>query len=260
MMRGFAGSGGLLVHRACDLASVARDNARDIRAVIDGLALRPEVDRTRIVVAGQSFGAWNTLGLAANPPSGIHGLIAFNAALRASDCPWQDRAMAASAGQLAEHAVLPSLWFYGENDTIMPVATWHAVFEAYTRLGSRAELVDFGSYKDDSHQLLSSPESLPLWAPKVDAFLARVGMPSNLVSPGYLPHPALPPTQFAALSDVSAVPFLNDAGKALYQRFLSATKPRAFVIAPNGSASSSASGYDPLGYALRGCARLAAGC
>ena len=63
MARGFAGSGGDLIHLGCDLAGVAEGNARDIRAVIGALEQRPDIDRTRVVVAGQSFGAWNTLGI-----------------------------------------------------------------------------------------------------------------------------------------------------------------------------------------------------
>jgi len=201
MMRGFAGSGGALVRAGCDLAAVAQSNARDMRAVIEALALRPEVDRTRIVVAGQSFGAWNTLGLGASPPAGVRGLVSFNAAIRVSNCPAQDSSMAAAAGQLGARASLPSLWFYGDNDSVMPVATWRAVFGQYSRAngwaGGQAELVAFGAFGSDSHDVLSSPDSLPLWAPRVDAFLARIGMPSTPVYPDYLPHAAPPATRMA---------------------------------------------------------------
>jgi len=197
MMRGFAGLGGALVRAGCDLAAVAQSNARDMRAVIEALALRPEVDRTRIVAAGQSFGAWNTLGLGASPPAGVRGLVSFNAAIRVSNCPAQDSSMAAAAGQLGARASLPSLWFYGDNDSVMPVATWRAVFGQYSRAngwaGGQAELVAFGAFGSDSHDVLSSPDSLPLWAPRVDAF----GMPSTPVYPDYLPHAAPPATRMA---------------------------------------------------------------
>ena len=54
---------------------------------------------------------------------------------------------------------------------------------------------------------------------------------------------------------MAAVPFLNDAGRALYQRFLHAPEPRAFAIAPTGSASLGSSGYDPVAFALNRCNR-----
>ena len=284
MMRGFAGSGGSILHLGCDVARVARANANDIRAVTEAVSRRPDIDRTRIVVAGQSFGGWNTLGLGAAPPAGVRGLILFNAAIRTSDCAAQDDSMTAAAGRLGAEATLPSLWFYGDNDTVMPAATWHNVFDRYARAGfdryaragfdryaragfdrsaragGRAELVAIGAFGKDSHQFLSAPGSLPLWAPKVDAFLSRIGLPGTPVDPEYLPYPAPPPSGWAKLTDVAAVPFLRDEGRALYQRFLSRPDPRAFVLAPNGSASEASAGYDPLGLALRRCARGAAQC
>ena len=194
MMRGFAESGGHMLQLGCNLVTVAKSNARDIRGVIEDLTRRRDIDGTRVIVSGQSFGGWNTLGVGIEPPPGVRGMVLFNAALRSSGCPEneQDRSLIAAAGQLAKRTVLPSLWFYGENDTLMPTATWHGVFDRYA--GTRAELVDIGSFGKDSHQFLGSPDSLPLWTPKLDAFLAGVGMPSSEVYPGYLPMPGPPPT------------------------------------------------------------------
>ena len=260
MMRGFAGSGGAMAIAGCDIAAVARRNGRDVAAVIEALARRPDIDRTKIVVAGQSFGAWNTLGVGANPLPGIRGLISFNAALRSSDCHAQDAAMVAGAAALGAKAAVPSLWFYGDNDSIMPQATWRAVFDSYRSAGGPAELVAFGAYNSDSHQVLSDPRSLSIWSPKVDAFLSRIGLPSAPVYPDYLPHAAPPPTGWADLSDSAAVPYVNEQGRTLYRRFLSAPLPRAFVISASGSVSEESGGYDPLGHALRSCARAGAPC
>ncbi len=260
MMRGFAGSGGMIPHAGCDLAAVADADARDIRAVAEALARRPGIDASRTVVAGQSFGAWNTLGVGASPPAGARALVSFNAAIRTSDCQAQDSSMAAAAGQLAARTVLPSLWFYGDNDTVMPIATWRAVYDRYKAGSARAELVAFGPYGSDSHQLLSDPGSLPFWAPKLDAFLARAGLPSGATHPEYLPHQAPLATRWAPLQDVRAVPLLNDDGRTLYQKFLGAPRPRAFVISPNGSAGQFSGGYDPLGRALLACGRSGGGC
>ena len=180
--------------------------------MVDALARRPDIDRSRIVVAGQSFGAWNTLGVGAAPPAGVRGLISFNATLRALDRPAADSSLVSAAGQLGARTSLPSLWFYGDNDSLMPVSTWQSVCDRYKRAGARAELVDIGRFKDDSHQFLSSPASLPLWAPKVDAFLARIGMPSATVYPDYLPAAFPPATHWAALSDAAAVPLPERPG------------------------------------------------
>jgi dienelactone hydrolase len=260
MMRGFAESGGDLVEEGCDLAQIAALNGRDISAVTKAISQQQDIDRTRIVVAGQSFGAWNTLGLGIAPPPGVHGMISFNATMRPSDCHDQDRSLVAAAGKLGARASVPSLWFYGDNDTLMPVAVWRDVFNQYTRSGGKADLVDVGQFKDDSHQLLSHNDSIPLWAPKIDAFLERIGMPSAPLYPDFLPHPAPLATHWAQLSDTSAIPFLHVKGLAAYQAFMGAPKPRAFAIASNGSFGVSGGGYDPIGRALLGCAKYAVGC
>jgi dienelactone hydrolase len=260
MMRGFAGSGGSIALAGCDLATVAQNDARDIRAVTEALARRPEIDGSRIVVAGQSFGAWNTLGLGVSPPPGVKGLISFNAAVRTTDCHDQDNSMARAAGQLGARTTLPSLWFYGDNDSLMPVATWRDVYAHYTNAGGRAELVAFGPYGKDSHQILSTPDSLPFWGPKLDLFLARIGLPSAPVHPEYLPYPVPPSSKFAEVTDVAAVPFLGESGRATYRKFLDSSSPRAFVLAPSGIAAQAASGYDPLGRAMLACSRYATDC
>jgi dienelactone hydrolase len=260
MMRGFADSGGTMPHMGCDVTQLARYNASDIKAVTEALSRRPDIDGGRIVVSGQSFGGWNTIGLGGDPPRGVRGLIAFNAAIRTSDCATQDGSMAVSAGWLGGEAKLPSLWFYGDNDTVMPPATWRAVFNRYQAAGGKADLVAIGVYGKDSHQFLSSSGSMPLWTPKVDAFLTRIGLPAAVLFPDYLPSKAPPPSGWAKLTDVAAVPFLSNAGRGLYLRFLNFSGPRAFVLAPNGSASTAHEGYDPLGYALRHCAQVTPPC
>lgn len=260
MMRGFAGSGGEIRGFGCDLETVANRSARDINAVIAALALRPDVDGSRVVVAGQSFGGWNSLGEGANPAPGVRGLIGFSPALRSSDCPTQDASMVNAAGKLGARTTLPSLWFYGENDTVMPNDTWRNVFDAYRHGNAHSRLVNIGRFKTDSHQMLSSPDGMTLWTPEVDAFLASIGLPSTVADPGYLPTPAPAPTHFAGLADVAAVPFLTDRGRAMYGQFLDADSPRVFVIGPNGAVVTSHGGYDPLGRAMRECMRAGGPC
>ena len=261
MMRGFSRSGGVLTRAGCDLASVARLNGRDLRGAIERLvATRREIDGTRIVVAGQSFGGWNTLGLGTAPPAGTRALVVINGVIRSSDCKDQDPALIAAAGQLGREAKVPALLFYGDNDSLISVPTWRGIVDSYKRAGGSAELVAFGRYGEDSHQMLSDPASIAFWGAKADAFLARAGLPAAPVHPAYLPHAVPAPSHFAALSDASAVPYLSAEGRAAYARFLSFAKPRAFAIAPDGAASAQAGGYDPAGRAMRECAARNVGC
>jgi dienelactone hydrolase len=260
MAQGFAGSGGELVHDGCSLVSIGQDNAQDVRAVIEALGRQPGIDAGRVVVAGQSFGGWTTMALGTMDVPGLRGLIGFSPALRTSDCQWQDQAMISGARTFGAGAKYPSLWFYGDNDTVMPVATWHGVFSAYARGSKRAELVTVGHFMEDSHQLLSFPEGLPIWTPHVDAFLARIGLPSAMTHPEYLPPSNPPPSRFAAIEDVSAVPWLNDKGREAYRQFLTRHFPRIFALSVTGDFAVSNGGFDPLGRALVLCRNAGVTC
>ena len=164
VMRGFAGSGGKLGHYGCDLDRLAMDNGRDIEAVINELSHDPRLDTSRVIVAGQSFGGWNTLGLGALQVRNVRGLINFVGGVQYSACKDTGDGAASlvrSAGRLGAYTRLPSLWFYGENDSLFGPDIWRPMHEAYINAGADAELVDVGRFMEDSHQMLSRPESIP---------------------------------------------------------------------------------------------------
>ena len=183
MMRGYGGSSGSQTRHHCDLDEVALDNGRDIAGVIAALTPFVRIDPTRIVVAGQSYGGWNTLGLGAldPPPANVRGLVNFSGGLVSSGCLGGNgaEALVRGAARFGAATTLPSLWFYGENDSLFATQTWQAMYRAYKAQGGQASLVDTGTFMNDSHQLLSHPESFPIWVPRLDAFLARIGMPSR---------------------------------------------------------------------------------
>jgi dienelactone hydrolase len=253
MMRGFADSGGSIAHHGCDLAADGIANAKDIRAVIADLATQPNIDTSRVVVAGQSFGGWNTLAFGTLAGSNVRGLINFSGGVRASDCAMQDVSLVAAAGYFGAHTTGPSIWFYGDNDKLFPVATWRGMYERYTKAGGRAELVDYGNFMTDSHEMLSFPEGMAIWAPRVDSFLAGLGLPGTLLHPEYVPMPFPPPTHYAAIGDVAALPVASERERDLYRQFLTKPFPRVFIIGSNGGVAMLNGGADPLGRALRAC-------
>jgi dienelactone hydrolase len=260
MMRGYAGSSGKLLRHGCDDVAVGLDAARDIRSVIEYMKQQPGIDGSRIVVAGQSFGGWNTLALGTLNVPDVKGLVSFAGGMKASDCPDPDAALIDSAGVLGAHTTIPSIWFFGDNDAVFATATWHAMHEHYTASGGKAELVAYGTYMSDSHNLLSSEEGLHLWIPKLDAFLARVGLPSKMMYPEYLPMPVPPPSGYAKLDDVNSVPYMRtDQERAFYKKFVNRPLPRALAVGPRGISSTSG-GFDPLAQALKLCAQQSPNC
>jgi dienelactone hydrolase len=252
MQRGFAESEGHLASFGCDLAHLGAENAKDIEAVLGAVAYDPEIDASRVVVAGQSFGGWNTLSLGADAPDRVKGLMIFSGGVRTSDCHDQDRALVLGAERLARRTSVPSVWFYAQNDALFPPALWRSMYQSYTAAGGKAQLVDVGAVGDNGHRFTAYGSSLKLWTPAADAFLARVGLPNAVIYPEYLPSTPPPPSRFAGLADVTAVPYLNEAGRAEYRKFLTYALPRAFVLSPVGLSDQSG-GFDPLATALRNC-------
>ncbi len=259
MLRGYAGSGSIPVHYECDVLRAALDNARDIAAIIKQLTMRPNIDATRIIVAGQSYGGFNTLALGTLGLPGVKGLISFAGGLRVSDCKGQDENLISSATYLGGHEPVPSIWFYGDNDKIFPPTTWRAMYSRFWSAGGRADLVAFGNFMDDAHQMLGHLEGLPIWTPKVDSFLSRVGMPSSLIYPTYMPTPFPAATHYAAIDDDSKLPYPSDKVRAAYQKFLQLKFTRVFVVSPTGILSGSG-GFDPIARTLELCRQRFADC
>jgi len=259
MMRGYAGSGGQLEKQGCDDVAMGVGAARDIRAVIDFMKQQSGIDGSRIVVAGQSFGGWNTLSLGTLHVPNVRGLVDFAGGMKASDCDSPDSTLIDAAGRLGASTTIPSIWFYGDNDSIFPVSTWRGMYERYTAAGGHAELVAYGSFGSDSHNMLGSGAALPIWVSRVDAFLAKIGLPSSPVYPEYMPSEIPPPSQYASLDDVNAIPYLGDQGPPYYQKFLAKPLPRAFAIGLT-SASSYSGGFDPRAQALKACQQRTRNC
>jgi hypothetical protein len=119
------------------------------------------------------------------------------------------------------------------------------MFEHYTAAGGHAELVAYGRFGNGSHNMLGSGAALPIWVPRVDVFLASIGLPNTPVHPEYLPGVPLAPSHYAALEDVTALPYIGGQGVVYYQRFLEEPLPRAFAIGL-GIATFYSGGFDPV--------------
>ncbi len=253
MMRGFAGSKGRQELNGCNQESVGIGNAKDIRAVVDYMSTQPYVDSDHIVVAGQSFGGWNTLALGALHSPKVKALINFAGGAYISSCDDSPASMSQAAAHYGAQTMIPSLWLYGDNDGVFSPWVWHAMFDRYTSAGGRAVLVAYGRFMSDSHNLLGFPEGLRVWAPQADAFLNKLGLPSQITHPEYLPAEFPPPSKFAAIDDVDAVPYLTEEGRETYRKFLRDPMPKVFVFSRQGLAASFNGGFDPLGRAMNAC-------
>jgi len=253
MRQGFAQSGGNYVEHGCDMLANGQTQANDVQAALNYFVGQSWVDRNQILVAGQSYGGLATLAFGMRNYPGVKGLINFAGGLRmhGGDCRWQSSLIDAFA-EFGRQTPLPSLWFYGANDKHFNRELAARMYGAYVHSGGNAELVAFGNFKNDAHGMMSSWDGVKIWWPETEKFLKRIGMPTEQVV-ALVDDNRVPKTDYAALDDIDAVPYLKDKGRHAYRAFLGKPTPRAFAVSASGAWSWAEDGDDPAEAVIASC-------
>jgi dienelactone hydrolase len=261
MRQGFSKSEGSYIGGGCNVESNGNVQAEDVKAVLDFVVQQPWAKADQILVAGQSHGGWTTLAFGQENYPGVRGLINFAGGLRQESCVGWESGLGRAASEYGKNTKLPSLWFYGDNDSYFSSFTYRGMFEKYTAAGGQAELVAFGVFGNDSHAMFGSRGGEAIWQPKVQIFMQKLGLPTDVIFPEFATTPpmSIPPvTNFADASDVNAVPYIGEEGREGYKNFLTKQYPRAFVISESGRWSWAEMGDDPLKRALDICRKNSA--
>lgn len=250
--QGFGHSGGAYEQDGCDVERNGLGQAGDVAATIDYMSKQPFVDASHIVVAGTSHGGLATMAYGTEAAPGVRALINFSGGLRQDACTdWQGN-LTRAFGTYGEKTRVPSLWMYGDNDSVWTRPLVTGMYTAYGAHGASAKMVDYGEYKNDAHRLVGDRDGVHVWWPAVEAFLARVGMPTRVQY--QVADPSLPKASgFAAVDAVDAVPFVDEAGRAGYRNFLHQYPSRAFAVSDSGAWSWAEGGDDPMSVAVANC-------
>lgn len=257
MRQGFSRSEGYYQEPGCNLAANGEAQAEDVDAAIEALSGESWFDRERIVIVGQSHGGWTALAAAGGQRTGLRAVINFAGGLRQTQCAaWQSN-LARAAGELGARARVPSLWFYGENDSFFGPELVTAMHAAWREAGGRATLVAFGVWPHgDAHGMFDSREGPKLWLPHVERMLADSGLPWRpvITLPPVAHRSTVPPASgFAALEDVEALPTKIAGARRAYPDFLAAPPPKAFAVSAGGAWAWSAERADAIEVALERC-------
>ena len=255
MRQGFANSTGRYHDHGCDMTANGYSQAEDIRDAVNYAREQDWVDADRIVVAGQSYGGMATLALGTQPVPGVRGLINFAGGLRddGNHCDWRSELVHAFADYGAANKVA-SLWMYGANDSLFGPDLVGRLHDAFVRAGGHARLVEYAAFKRDSHGMVASRDGEKIWWGETERFLQQIGMPTRELY-AVSAAPSLPKSNFAALDDVGAVPYLSENGRRAYREYLDKTTPRAFAVSPTGAWCWAEEGEDPDARALETCSR-----
>nr|WP_315244608.1 CocE/NonD family hydrolase [uncultured Albidiferax sp.] len=245
MRQGFSKSSGSYIGGGCNVESNGRVQAEDVAAVLAYLKTVPDADTSRVLVVGQSHGGLTTLAFGTLSMPGVKGLVNFAGGLRQDDCVgWKSNLVRAFKSYAAQTTV-PSLWFYGDNDSYWNPELYKEMVQQYLEGGGKARLVAFGNFGSDAHGLFGARTGLPIWVPEVDAFLAELGLPHTVLARLPLTSHATPPppaTAFAKISDEKAIPRSKETGQQGFLAYAAAESPKAFAISATGSAWASSTG------------------
>jgi dienelactone hydrolase len=253
MRQGFANSTGRYRDRGCDMTANGYLQAEDIRSTLEYARSQSWIDKDHIVVAGQSYGGLATMALGTEELPGVRGLINFAGGLRddSDRCAWRSALVSAFA-EYGANSKVPSLWMYGENDSLFGPDLANRLHEAYAQAGGKARLVEFPSFKRDAHGMLASRDGEKIWLNDTVRFLKGVGMPTEVLY-NVPPRPTAPRTDFAKVDEIEAVPFLSENGRAAYADYLTKMTPRAFAVSPSGAWTWAEEGEAPDARALATC-------
>jgi dienelactone hydrolase len=261
MRQGFSKSTGAYVGGGCNVGSNGQAQAEDVKQALTFFATRPDIDTKRVVVIGQSHGGLTTLALGTLGLPNVVGLVNFAGGLRNEGCTAWEQTLARDVGSYAKNTKVPSLWFYGDNDSYFQPRVWQDMHAQYSAGGGKAKLVAFGTFSADAHTMFGSRAGLPIWVPEVDKFFRELGLPFDKKHTiALIEHDAPVPASsgFAAVDDVAKVPHLkNDEARDGYRAFLAAAPPKAFALAPNGAWSWRGEGAGVMRAAIERCQKTA---
>jgi dienelactone hydrolase len=232
MRQGFAQSGGAAVGEGCNIAGNGDAQAEDVRSVVRWLDTQPWADTGRMLMIGQSHGGLATMAYAQDPQPGFKLFVNFAGGLRyTTGCQWEF-ALRDAMGRYGKSSRAPSLWFYGENDSLFPPNVAKPAFQAFLDAGGNGEMVAYGPFGVDAHAMFGSADGLDIWLDTVLAKMSESGLPVEIVAPQYGVSPAAPvSSEYARVDDLEALKRVNAGSEESYRKFLAKRLPRAFAIA-----------------------------
>ena len=159
------------------------ETARDIAATVDYATSLPFARPRSAVVIGHSGGGWGTMAYNSLPHPRATALISMaggrgqtitaDGVWRSDLGVWRPDLLTDAAGQFGRAATTPMLWVYSENDKFLSPALAASLYDAFTRNGGKAELVQVGPYGNDGHRFFFSAGGSQLWGPPVARYLAQ---------------------------------------------------------------------------------------
>lgn len=157
--------------------------AKDLGAAVQYLQQQPFVDKTKIVLLGQSTGGHSVLATGSQNLPGVAGVINF-AGGRGSTGPnkiLDEANLVDSFRTYGKSFRVPTLWLYSENDLYFGPELAQEFLKAFCSGGARVEFVLLPAFGEDGHS--SFVRAQENWLDAVHTFLLNLGLISSLGKP-----------------------------------------------------------------------------
>lgn len=245
MRQGFAESGGAAVGEGCNIEGNGQAQAEDVVAVVRWLGTQPWADTSRMMMMGQSHGGLTTMAYSQEPNPGFKLFVNFAGGLKYTvGCQWE-LALRDAYMAYGKKSKVPSMWFYGENDSYFPPPVIAPAFKAFVEAGGNGEMLAYGPFGVDSHSMFANVDGADIWLDKVLGKMKNAGLPVEVVMPQYGRSAGAPSaTGYAEILDLDALKRANAGSENAYKTFLKKRLPRAFAIAPKAGKQQYAWGGD----------------
>lgn len=186
LRRGFGATGGEFAEdpglcESADFRRSERAASEDVLAAYAFARRLPYVERTRIILAGQSAGGVAALYAASQSPPGLVAVLAF-AAGRGADpahpgMPCAAERLAEVFEEMGRSLRAPALFYYAQNDGYFGPAATRAWFSKLRAGGAPAEYVLQPPFGANGHYVFTDSAGIAQWLPAVERFLERQRIP-----------------------------------------------------------------------------------
>lgn len=154
------------------LAGVERALA-DIDQVVDYLKAYKDVDKNKMIIAGQSRGGILSIAYAGTRPNIFKGAINFVGGWMSDQCPNSEAINTVTFKRGAAFKE-PTLWLYGKNDPFY--STKHSLknFDEFIKAGGREKFLTYSLDKNlNGHLVIENPN---LWYKDIEIFIKELSL------------------------------------------------------------------------------------
>jgi dienelactone hydrolase len=161
--------------------------AKDIDAAVRFMVTQAFIDPQQVAVVGISTGGWAALALAGLETPGVRMIVNFaggrggHAYGRRNVVCKPDRLIKAVAAY-GKAALVPTLWFYAENDSYFGPSLATAMARAWADTGATVDLRLLPTYGTEGHGLVDDRDGWSLWSAPLEEALKGVANPPAMAS------------------------------------------------------------------------------